>query len=299
MTLARLPSLEPSDTTESFGVSALTSGRRVEELELCVELELELVLFREVEVETVELELEARVELDEDGAAELDELDDVVDDEEDGAVVEEEVEGAAEDDELGEGEAELDGAAELLGSGVVDVLLGASVLGGGLQVLVGSGLQVEVGSSFVDEGLGSSLCCCSPPEEPPPDPSFQVQDIWKRPTSLLLNFSKREGDMSSEPWAQPGHRSTTVAVCDLPPKVIVSDLPQCAPPSHMGAFSATTISLSLLPCQRFVHVSSSTPPVPPHATSQLIRQIRGSPRGAAHGRSNRQAGRWRSSNTHL
>lgn len=222
--MARLPSLLPGVRTESLGDSAETSGRRVEELELWVELELAEVLFCEVEVERVELD-EASVEDEEDGAADDDE---VVEDEDEGAAVDDEVEGAADEDELGEGAAELEGAVELGSGDQVEVLFGASVLGSGVQVLVGSGDQVDEGfSSFFELGLGSSelcsCCCCwSPPEEPPPEPSFQVQDIWKRPTSFELNFSKSAGDMSREPWAQPGQRSTTLAVWLLPPSVIVS-----------------------------------------------------------------------------
>lgn len=257
-----MPSLLPSVRTLSLGVSAETSGRRVLEPALWVELDELDVLFRVVEVASVELELdEASADEDEDedeGAAEDDEA---ADDEDDGAAVELLVDGAADEEALGDGASDGDGAAEELGSGV-HVLVGASELGSGVQVLVGSGVHVDVGSSFLLLGLGSSQVelssCCwldcslppllppSPPDEPPPLPSFHVHDIWKRPTSLWLNFSKSAGLMSSDPCAHPGQRSTTVALALLPPSVIVRLLPQCAPPSHWGALSATTISLSEL-----------------------------------------------------
>lgn len=215
LTLARFPSLLPTEMTESLGDSAETLGRRVlvvlwVELPAVVLLSVELVDERVEFVVVVELKV---VEDDEEGAVEVE---DVVDEDEGVAEDVEVVDGAAEDDDEGDGLSELElgggGAAEL--GGGVQVLVGVSDDFSGVQVLVGvgSGVQVDVGVSFFVLGLGGSsveggggggawLCWpLSPPlSPPPPDPSFQLQDIWKRPTSFELNFSNREGDMSSEP----------------------------------------------------------------------------------------------------
>jgi len=82
------------------------------------------------------------------------------------------------------------------------VVVGEVVVGEGAAEVVGAGAAyVEV------DGVGAGAGA----------PSFQDQDITKRPTLVGEKNSKSPWLISRSPDAHPGHLSTTMACADFPP----------------------------------------------------------------------------------